>query len=84
MAELEKCIITKFRLFFVPLSLSLYCNNEKRTHTQAQQTNVYENSICMKINKMAAVWEAQGSQHCPCVCVTTTTNSIKTFTLAPN
>lgn len=47
----------KVQFFF-----SLYGNNEKRTqtHTHAQQTNVYENSIYMKINKMAAVWEAQG------------------------
>lgn len=70
----------KVQFFF----LFIVTMKSEHKHTHAQQTNVYENSIYMKINKMAAVWEAQGGQHCPCVCGITTTNSIKTFALAPN
>lgn len=44
-----------FFLFIVTMK-----SEHKHTPTHAQQTNVYENSIYMKINKMAAVWEAQG------------------------
>lgn len=69
MAELEKCIITKFSFFFlfIVTMKGEHKHTRKHTHTHAQQTNVYENSIYMKINKMAAVWEGQGGQHCPCV-----------------